>query len=360
MTRPFSVYLDLLRFLAAAIVLISHLAYPRFTRGDLIILREWNIGSDAVILFFVLSGLVIAYAAERDAAMGRFAFNRATRLFSVMIPALFLTYALDGIGSGIDPERYDGWWWNPLPLHSFLFYGLTFSNEWGLSGIRLGTNGPLWSLSYEAGYYLLFGAAMFLLGAGRIVVLLLIAVVIGHQVLALLPCWLLGVYVWRKLRTGAAQQMAPLSAWVCVLALPVAYVLAQAIELPTALKLLTAQLLHPWPIGSTLRFSDEVIWNTLLAFLTAAHLLGMARLLGEQFTWPGTAWIRWAAGASFSIYVIHYPLLQFVHALLPLDMMGRDITLLLGVSVLCFGFAALFERRLGMIRGMLKPKAAPE
>ncbi len=89
MTKSFSVYLDALRFCAAFLVVMSHFAYPRFTEGRWVWIRELNIGSDAVIVFFVLSGLVISYSAQNKLGMPRqYAFDRLTRLFSVALPAL--------------------------------------------------------------------------------------------------------------------------------------------------------------------------------------------------------------------------------------------------------------------------------
>src|SRR5690606_31622744 len=111
MTRFFSLYLDALRFLAAMVVFVSHFAYPRFTDGDYMIIRDLNLGSDAVVFFFVLSGLVISYTVEvKDKTLKQYAFSRATRLYSVVIPVLLLTVLMDGIGSRIAPAVYDGWW----------------------------------------------------------------------------------------------------------------------------------------------------------------------------------------------------------------------------------------------------------
>ena len=71
MSPRLSVYLDATRAIAALVVLLSHFAYPRFTGGDYLIIRELNLGSDAVVIFFVLSGFVIAYTAEnRDRLIG--------------------------------------------------------------------------------------------------------------------------------------------------------------------------------------------------------------------------------------------------------------------------------------------------
>lgn len=166
MTRGLSLWLDALRVAATLIVVFSHVAYARFTRGDYEFVRELNVGSDAVIVFFVISGLVIAFAAERDKTLGTYAFNRLTRLLSVLLPALVLTFALDHIGHPMDASAYPDRFYQPLPLWEMLARGLTMSNEWGLfDRVRLGTNGPLWSLSYEAAYYVLFGVAVFCTGA---------------------------------------------------------------------------------------------------------------------------------------------------------------------------------------------------
>ncbi|MEM8755449.1 MAG: acyltransferase family protein, partial [Pseudomonadota bacterium] len=75
MNPRLSAHLDLLRVLAALVVLFSHFAYARFSRGDYLFVREWNLGSDAVVVFFVLSGYVVAHTAARPGmTFGRFAF----------------------------------------------------------------------------------------------------------------------------------------------------------------------------------------------------------------------------------------------------------------------------------------------
>ena len=100
-------YLDALRFGAAFLVLLSHWAYKRFTDGTYGVIRDWNLGSDAVVLFFVLSGFVITFAAmEKDGAPRRFAFSRLSRLWSVAIPALVLTLICDLIGIKFNPDFY--------------------------------------------------------------------------------------------------------------------------------------------------------------------------------------------------------------------------------------------------------------
>jgi peptidoglycan/LPS O-acetylase OafA/YrhL len=66
--------------------------------------------------------------------------------------------------------------------------------------------------------------------------------------------------------------------------------------------------------------------------------------------------IRWLAGASFSLYLLHYPVLQFTEAMLPeeLPQIVRHPLLLAITLIVCFIGAALFERRLGVFRAALR------
>jgi peptidoglycan/LPS O-acetylase OafA/YrhL len=358
MTPGFSLWLDFLRAAAALTVVFGHIAHVRFTRGDYYVLREINIASDAVIVFFVLSGVVIAYAAGRDGTLERFAFNRLTRIFSVVFPALVLTAVFDAIGTGIDISAYPPDYYQPLPLAELFWRGLSFSNEWqGLSDrVRLGTNGPLWSLSYEVGFYMIFGVAVFLRGPLRIVLLLLFALVLGIPILALLPAWLLGVMVWNLGATGAVMPQS--RAWMLAIGGIVTLVVLKAAGLPALLTHLTVTALSPLNHHAVLGYSDEVLWNTVIALCIALHLIG-ARHVAARSKAPRqgrvAGAIRWIAGGSFSIYVMHYPTLHILDATLPETLPGYDLWLLGLTLGLCFVFAALFERPLKRFRACVTP-----
>ncbi|UOA26349.1 acyltransferase [Pseudosulfitobacter sp. DSM 107133] len=356
MTRGLSIWLDALRVLATIVVVLSHVAYPRFTRGDYIVIRELNLGSDSVILFFVISGLVIAYAAQRDASLPRFAFNRITRLLSVLAPALLLTFALDQIGRHLGPEAYTSFY-NPASLGEMLGRGLSMSNEWGpFERIRLGSNGPLWSLSYEAGYYALFAAAFFLGGARRLAVLTLLVLIIGPRVLLLMPAWLMGVWLWHWVAAGKADRLSPGSARVLACAGPVLYVLCQWADVPDTLAAMTAEAVAPLNYRALLAFSDEFIWNALLGGMAVVHIMGMARLLqGYQRAHPR---VRWWAGASFSIYVTHYPMLHLIDAAFPAETLARDGLLVVGSITVGLVFAQVFERHITDQRRLILSLAA--
>ena len=354
MTRGFSTYLNLLRFAAAMIVLLSHFAYARYSGGGFLWVRELNLGSDAVILFFVLSGYVIAYTAERkDHALGRFLFNRATRIYTVALPALVLGFACDRLGAALAPEVYDDWWYNALPLWELLLRGLSFSNEWYLWPQRLGSNGPYWSLSYEVIYYALFAAAFYLRGAARAGLIALGAGLAGLNILLLMPAWLCGVALYRRVSRGARPPRGAALGYALLPAL--AYVLALAMGIPEILKGLT-YLRLPFFAHAGLRFSDEFLWNGLIGLLVTVHLFGMSGLLTGGALARFEAPVAWAAGGSFSIYLMHYPLLSLFSVLLPeTGLRALDHLLLFGLTLLaCLAFAQAFERPLGRWRARIR------
>lgn len=88
-----SVYLDLIRGIAAIEVFLAHFGYPKF--GDTLqILKPY--AHLAVIAFFVISGYVIAYvSSEKESDIVSYSISRATRIYSVAIPALIITAGID-------------------------------------------------------------------------------------------------------------------------------------------------------------------------------------------------------------------------------------------------------------------------
>lgn len=361
MNPALSLHLDGLRAGAAAVVLLSHFAYERFTGGRYLAIRDFNLGSDAVVLFFVLSGLVIAYAAEtKDRSGASYVFSRATRLYSVAVPAVLATLFLDRLGAAFNPAAYDGWWYNPASAGAQIAFGLSFTNEWLVNGFRMGSNGPYWSLSYEVAYYLIFGAAVYLAGAWRAIAVVTLCLLAGPRVLLLMPVWLMGVLAWRLIRRdapalsrGAALAAAGLP--------PLVYLLALGAGLPQLCLEASLALtgLEAEQVAGGLRFSDEFLWNWVVGLLALTHIVGMAALArGRAATAiPGGAarTIRWWAGASFSLYLVHYPALQAVGAVLPEAMPWalRDAVLLVATTGLCLVFAEAFERPLGAMRAVL-------
>lgn len=356
MTRSFSLYLDALRILAAVVVVISHIGYPRFTDGRWLWVRELNLGSDAVVVFFVLSGLVIAFTAEaKDRTIGGFAFSRITRIMSVALPALVIGWVLDRMGAQLFPDFYALGWYEPLPIGEQLLRGLSFSNEWAGLETRLGTNGPYWSVSYEVAYYAIFAMAFYLRGMLRVVLVLSGVIMAGLNIMLLAPCWVIGVLTWQRIKQG--RKVRREVARVFLLAPFIIYATALTVDLPTILLYFTKVVLGL----DGLRFSDEFIWNGILAIGVGVHLIGAANLFDDEPTAQRSARIKWLAGGSFSLYLMHYPLFQFLGPALPdsgLPLLN-DVVLFAVTVLFCLFFAQVFERTLTTQRLMLQSLVGP-
>ena len=207
MTRELSLYLDLVRLLAAIVVALSHISTQRVSGGML-----WQFGPyahEAVTVFFVLSGFVIAYAVDtRERALWPYMVARAARVYSVALPALILTIVLDRIGTALNPAHYvAAWGYVDRGPAEILFKGLFFVNEWWTFGAPLGSNVPYWSLGFEVWYYVVFGLALFAPPRWRIPLIGVVLVAVGPAIAVMLPVWLIGVWAWR---TGIRRPLARL------------------------------------------------------------------------------------------------------------------------------------------------------
>src|SRR5215469_6091581 len=162
MTNALSLYLDGLRFGAAFMVFLAHYSVHRISGG--FFWPSFAYGRIAVLVFFVLSGFVIAWVTEtRERSLEDFALSRAARLYSVIIPAFVITAAIDYFGRAVDPKLY-GLIWSRSGEHPILGFALSavfLGQSWAVDTLP-GLNVPYWSLNYEAWYYVLFGAIVFL------------------------------------------------------------------------------------------------------------------------------------------------------------------------------------------------------
>ena len=311
MNRGLSLYFDLLRTVAAFEVFLFHM--HRFRRIGLAV-AWWNfLGYEAVILFFVLSGFVIGFAAsERDVTLDRYIVSRLTRILSVAVPAVLLTYIADQIGHRVDPTIY-----SPFPLDVPLIRlaaGLTMLNESWVS-IQMFSNWPLWSVAYEFWYYFLFAAAFFLRGRLRLVTIFILAIIAGPHSLLLFPIWLLGQWAYRERWSARLPRVA-----IVLLALvPLAGIwlyFAESWRQHGVDALLSVMSRHTWRYG--LSASRYVLSDTALGALIALHFIGM-RGLGpklEQVLSTVARPVRFAAAYSFTLYALHQPLMLLFASIL--------------------------------------------
>lgn len=362
MSRQFSIYLDLMRVIAAFAVLIGHLLIQRFHNLGETVVDRYDFGPDAVIMFFVLSGFVIARSADRrDGGARRFLFNRATRIYSVAIPALLLTALADAAGRSLDPAAYLAATVGQTTLAQYFAYGTTLAHEWAGQGHRIGSNGPFWSLSYEVAYYLLFCAAIFTRGGLRVALLCGGALVAGVKVMLLAPAWVVGALVYRWARAGRGDS--PLHIPIAIGA-PVAYAVCVWTGLAADLRLIS-EALGGRLLEVDLRDARRFLWFYVVAILFALHLGAVRALMqsgggviGRALTAAETP-IRWLAGGTFSLYLVHFPVIVLLDVALD-GALGVTVAepfriafIAAATIVVSYVFAEVFERPLGAIRRRL-------
>ena len=198
MQAGLSVYLDLLRWIAAIMVVAGHLLTHPYWVG--VPVPGIDFHNDAVIIFFVISEFVIAYVTQtRERQFGHYFCARLARLWSVAVPAIMLTILCDAIGLALRPQAY---WFAPpdfLSVAVNAVFSALFANQFYLldTPFQPGSNLPYWSMSYEFAYYLLFGVVFLTRSVRRWFWAALIVYLIGYRIVLLLPIWLAGVLVWR-------------------------------------------------------------------------------------------------------------------------------------------------------------------
>jgi peptidoglycan/LPS O-acetylase OafA/YrhL len=180
-SKSFSAELNLFRWVAALLVVLAHLRnilfvdYAELTNKTLLLKGFYFItgfGHEAVVIFFVISGFLVGGISAHKYANGRFdpgdfVIHRFSRIYIVLVPALIVGYLLDHIGLIYfnNSQLYT----NSLQFNfdrNFTEYmdgGTWLGNLLMLQHISVnvyGSNGPLWSLSYEWWYYCLFFCAI--------------------------------------------------------------------------------------------------------------------------------------------------------------------------------------------------------
>lgn len=350
MTRGFSVYLDIMRIVACLIVTVSHLAHARYSGGDLTWIRGLDLGSDAVVIFFVLSGFLIAHTAfKQNRSASEYAKARLSRIYSVALPAILFTLLIDRAGIAIDPSFYTAPFYIDAQTWKVALNGLGLTSQLHETNMRLGTNVPYWSIAYEAWYYIAFGVAVFTRGWVRPVLLLCIAGIVGLPIILLSGCWMVGVGLNWAVKSRMLSEMPVNTAKAMIYAPLFVYLIALTLGAPNALQSTIAHLFNLESL-SGLGFSEDFIWDSLISLLFAIHLAGMYRLYKDA---PETstryeAPIRWFAGATFTIYLFHHPILNFIGSFPAYDASAVSHVVLMAVATLvtCLLIAEVTERRL--------------
>ncbi|NDW21605.1 acyltransferase family protein [Alteromonas hispanica] len=342
MNKETSLYLDFVRFISALVVFLGHAA-GKLTSGFLWQLNEYL--SAAVMVFFVLSGYVIAFVTDKkEKDVQSYLIARISRFSSVAIPALLLTALLDGVGSSINNELYFGGPW-PEPNNNLINYVLSalfIQNVWGLN-LNPGINVPFWSLSFEFGFYLIFAAFVFTTGRKRILTIIGLFLFLGPNIITYLPIWLMGVVVY-----FAHKHVIPKNSIVCGIAF-IATALALVFLVPSI-----KDHFHHTP--SFFLGKRNVLADYIFALLFSANLyLSIYATSLIALLAPFRPHIIYLASCSFSLYLFHRPLIQFFAALEvgePSSFSSRFLVIG-GTLFVVFTFGAWAERQKTFVKQKL-------
>jgi len=374
----FRSFLDLVRWLAAFAVFASHLRnHVHVKHGQIAegsagwLVEVWYLASslhwEAVSVFFVLSGFLVGGIGTARARTDSFdcrayALDRVTRIYAAFAPAVILGWALDSVivqsGGGlgiydmshplvVGPSQY--------PYAQQLTGEVLYSNLLMLQSFYVrpvGSNLPLWTLSFEFWFYVVFGCGVVLAtgsswvrrGAGLLVAAAVIFLM-GYRLPAFMMLWLLGL----------------------VAALPGAqWLRCPRVALLSFIGTLIAARVHDYsPATSAVA---HYVWEFAPAAAFAWLVFSSRGRCGPWLTRmqrPNAM----LASFSFSLYLVHYPVMLALLVAIgnagadgvrvgyqPDDPAGAAIYLgvFVAVLVLAYGFAFVTERQTGRVRELLR------
>lgn len=338
-------WLDHFRWLSALMVAMSHLRNLILpdARGQALNLFERAFyfvtlfATEAVVVFFVLSGLLVGGSVLRGLHDGRFAIrkyavDRATRLAVGLIPAIALTIALQWASLAPDCVRPD----SAVAIGANLLFVQNFTDD------LLCNNNSLWSLSNEA-YCYVIGAC------------LIAAVYVRSATAAALFCLFLlpGLMAFELVRS---TPLFTLGLWLCGL-------VPWFVRLRIPAVFAAAPLVAVLVLGRIHLFPSEIVEEVALA--GSFTLLLCSNL--QARTAPAARLAKLAAGFSYSLYLVQMPLSQLAAALLGVQSLpnGEAASYLIyggwlgAIVAVAWLFGHLFEKRTHWMRTVLTRRSPP-
>lgn len=357
-----SVLIDIIRFSAALVVYYWHITQPIMGAG----FRQWGeAGEYAVPVFFVLSGFVIRFVTlSREHTIVEYAIDRASRIYSVVLPAIALALVCWLLCISIDRTLYLSLWGqiNNHLLVRLVSNVLFLSQVWGHNTV-LPMDSPFWSLGYEVPYYIIYALIFYLRSSIKIFLVTIWLLIFGPALLFLLPIWWLGCWIYdlyfqiRKTYLATTLRIATLSWLIAGIGL---FTLGHKDLLSFPILLIKYGERIPNPLNL---FHLTAGRSTMKAFSTGV-VSGMFMLLGVLLS----DWIhiprghhlvtkfRRIADGTFCIYLMHYPLFTLgrVSGWFSKDARGRTIAILIALCValiICAGPTDSLKKK---IRALLK------
>lgn len=316
LTKNGSTLLDLVRALASQLVLVGHaLSYSGIAKYLQPPYIPW-MQNMAVVIFFILSGFLITYSVGRKLhderyTVSHFMVDRFSRIYGAFLPSMFIVLLIDKISIEICSECYS--YNNAYNLQTFL------GNLSMLQGPFIepfGSARPFWTLAVEWWIYVFFGLVVFYLLRNvkisiTICILLFCAAVIpvynyvGGRGNGLTVFWIFGCclyFIWHfKLVRNISNKGK--------IALGVFFV----------------------GVGIARAYLIQSYYDAAVAFAFSMVLIG---LLEVSASWNITERvhkiIKYMASYSFTLYLIHYSVLDLLYVQFP-EYKNSIILLMVGI-----------------------------
>jgi len=362
------VHLDMARGVAALLVVLAHLRQIVFysyidlpSRGplDMVVWGLTGFGYQAVMVFFVLSGFFITRSIVIDEQLGRFSWKiyfikRLTRLWVVLIPCLIATLLWDSLSISSTGRAFGaGDLGFSVFVRNLLFLvqgatGLTvdFLGYEGflqrIAAPTYGSNAPLWSLTNEFWYYMMFPLLYLAVSRPRtwlartafIGVFIVSCAFVGESI---------GFYglIWLA---GALSYLVYDQGWIAV-----------RLRTPLAVSATAVGLLAALAVSKT-GYGSEFTKNLLVGLAAAPFVLTLAGCNASSVLYRRSA--RALANASYTVYLAHFPFLVLLGNVIvgnqrfSNSIAGYTMFVGIGICVLiyCFAMYWLFERHTDKVR----------
>ncbi len=316
-----SIYLDIVRFLAAVSIAVAHLTQPFFSLGWPLLIDKARAG---LVALFLMSGIVIRYVTVlRRGRIQDFWVDRASRVYSVVIPSLLFTIVASYAARGVNPGFYNQHWGGDMsnPVLRIFLNLIFFAQSWNFTYAPL-SNEPFWTLSYEVFYYAMYAVLLYLAGVRRWFWFLLLCVLAGQHILLLLPLWLFGCLLHDLYQRFRVPTTNALKLHIGFLAAGIAgfFTMPLLVSLLIGAKNMVTRIFlahgHQ-PVNLHWAYIYYAI-GLPMGFILLWSMLLLDRLrVNDKAPWIKS--IRILSEATFPIYLIHFPLFVLIASLFPYD-----------------------------------------
>jgi len=365
------IILDIIRVIAAVMVCLGHLRAALFVNysqvNDTNIFYQFfyfitGFGHESVVVFFVLSGFLVGGSILKrnlEFCFSTYIIARLSRLWVVLLPALIFTLIIDHFSINNLSLIFSGDYSSSLnsgPNGTYSTSLQTFlGNIFFLQTIYepvFGSNGPLWSLSNEFWYYLMFPLIIIGIKHHRIKVklaylstlLIITVLILPSYYLVGFSAWLMGTLVyWVNSNLQFKDSFFRKK-----------YILKGSV-LFLILALCWSRLIEKGNIVDFL--SDWLLSIPISIFL----ITSLANRFAENVSLKKVKYITLMSDMSYTLYLFHFPIIMFVFSLLTpkeglqpsLFNMLFYVFILFIILIISFVAWYLFERNTNLIKKAL-------